>query len=106
MPIACVNCRSRSSTVSACCRRRPSICLIVPNCAFLPIALHDQGVVLIFLAKPAVDPFPVIQLLQSTPKPYAMQGSDRLKISNKTETGEQRAMFLRALLTRLGSTTA
>lgn len=69
------------------------------------IDLHDQGGIIGFVAKPAVDPFTVIQLIQGNPKTYAMQGSDRLKISNKTETGEQRAMFLRALLARLGAST-
>ena len=69
------------------------------------IDMHDQGGMIGFVAKPAIDPFSVIQLIQATPKTYAMQGSDRLKISNKTENGEQRAMFLRALLTRLGAST-
>jgi transcription-repair coupling factor (superfamily II helicase) len=69
------------------------------------IDLHDQGGMIGFVAKPAIDPFTVIQLIQGNPKTYTMQGSDRLKISNKTETGEQRAMFLRALLARLGAST-
>lgn len=67
------------------------------------IDLSDAGGVIAFAAKPAVDPFTVIQLIQSNPKTYAMQGSDRLKISNKSESGEQRAMFLRGLLAKLGS---
>jgi transcription-repair coupling factor (superfamily II helicase) len=67
--------------------------------------MHEQGGMIAFVAKPAIDPFSVIQLIQTNPKTYAMQGSDRLKISNKTETGEQRAMFLRALLARLGAPT-
>ncbi|GAB2999403.1 transcription-repair-coupling factor [Arenimonas maotaiensis] len=69
------------------------------------IDLHDGGGSLLFSAKPAVDPMAVIRLIQRNPKTYAMQGPERLKISNKTETGEQRVMFLRALLAQLGSAT-
>jgi hypothetical protein len=32
-----------------------------------------------------------------------MQGSDRLKITNKTEDGAQRALFMRALLKQFGA---
>ncbi|WP_297799195.1 transcription-repair coupling factor [Arenimonas sp. GDDSR-1] len=67
------------------------------------IDLHDGGGYLAFTAKPAIDPMTVIQLIQRNPRTYAMQGSDRLKITNKTESGEQRALFLRALLTQLGA---
>ena len=67
------------------------------------IDLHDNGGYLAFTAKPTIDPMTVIQLIQRNPKTYAMQGSDRLKITNKTEDGVQRAMFLRALLAQLGA---
>ncbi len=67
------------------------------------IDLNDNGGTLAFTAKPDIDPFTVIQLIQRQPRTYAMQGSDKLKISNKTENGEQRAMFLRALLGQLGA---
>jgi transcription-repair coupling factor (superfamily II helicase) len=67
------------------------------------IDLHDTGGYLAFAAKPSIDPISVIQLIQRNPKTYAMQGSDRLKIANKTENGELRALFLRALLTQLGA---
>jgi transcription-repair coupling factor (superfamily II helicase) len=67
------------------------------------IDLHDTGGYLAFAAKPAIDPMSVIQLIQRNPRTYAMQGSDRLKISNKTEGGAQRALFLRALLSQLGA---
>lgn len=69
----------------------------------LRIDLHNNGGYLAFAARPAIDPMTVIQLIQRNPRTYAMQGSDRLKISNKTETGEQRAVFLRALLIQLGA---
>ncbi|MEY2866660.1 MAG: hypothetical protein RIQ43_686, partial [Pseudomonadota bacterium] len=67
------------------------------------IDLHDTGGYLAFAAKPSIDPMSVIQLIQRNPRTYAMQGSDRLKISNKTEGGAQRALFLRALLSQLGA---
>jgi transcription-repair coupling factor (superfamily II helicase) len=67
------------------------------------IDLHDNGGYLAFTTKPTIDPMTVIQLIQRNPKTYAMQGSDRLKITNKTEDGDQRAMFLRALLAQLGA---
>jgi transcription-repair coupling factor (superfamily II helicase) len=56
-----------------------------------------------FTAKPAIDPMSVIQLIQRNPRTYAMQGSDRLKITNKTEDGAQRALFMRALLKQFGA---
>ena len=67
------------------------------------IDMSDAGGRINFNAKPSIDPFTVIQLIQKNPKTYAMQGSDKLKINNKTETGEQRALFIRALLTLLGA---
>ncbi|MFY8207149.1 MAG: transcription-repair coupling factor, partial [Arenimonas sp.] len=67
------------------------------------IDLHDGGGYLAFAAKPAIDPMSVIQLIQRNPRTYAMQGSDRLKITNKTEDGAQRALFLRALMSQLGA---
>ncbi len=62
------------------------------------IDLNDQGGRIHFNAKPNIDPFTVIQLIQKNPKTYAMEGSDKIRITTKTETGEQRALFLRALL--------
>mgnify|MGYP003499868836 FL=1 len=67
------------------------------------IDLHDSGGHISFSAKPNIDPFTIIQLIQKNPKVYAMQGPDKLKIVNKTETGEQRVFFTRALLTLLGA---
>lgn len=67
------------------------------------IDLHDNGGYLAFTAKPAIDPMTVVQLIQRNPRTYTMQGSDRLKITNKTEDGSQRALFLRALLSQLGA---
>jgi transcription-repair coupling factor (superfamily II helicase) len=67
------------------------------------IDLHDAGGRISFSAKPNIDPFSIIQLIQKNPKVYAMQGPDKLKIVNKTETGEQRVFFIRALLTLLGA---
>ena len=70
------------------------------------IDLHDSGGRISFNAKPNIDPFTIIQLIQKNPKVYAMEGPDKLKILNKTETGEQRAIFMRALLTLLGAKSA
>mgnify|MGYP003442673154 FL=1 len=67
------------------------------------IDLHDTGERISFSAKPNIDPFTIIQLIQKNPKVYAMEGPDKLKILNKTENGEQRAIFMRALLTLLGA---
>ncbi|MBP7370128.1 MAG: transcription-repair coupling factor, partial [Arenimonas sp.] len=67
------------------------------------IDLHDTGGRISFSAKPNIDPYTIIQLIQKSPKVYAMEGPDKLKIQNKTETGEQRALFLRALLMLLGA---
>jgi transcription-repair coupling factor (superfamily II helicase) len=67
------------------------------------IDLNDQGGRIHFNAKPNIDPFSVIQLIQKNPKTYAMEGSDKIRIHTKTETGEQRALFLRALLGLLGA---
>ena len=67
------------------------------------IDMSDHGGIIAFVAKPAIDPLTVIRLIQSQPNTYAMHGAERLKISNRTETGEQRAMFLRGLLAKLGS---
>jgi transcription-repair coupling factor (superfamily II helicase) len=67
------------------------------------IDLHDGGGHMAFTAKPAIDPMSVIQLIQRNPRTYAMQGSDRLKITNKTEDGAQRALFMRALLKQFGA---
>lgn len=77
--------------------------LMAEQLGILRIDLHNNGGYLAFAARPAIDPMTVIQLIQRNPRTYAMQGSDRLKISNKTETGEQRAVFLRALLIQLGA---
>jgi transcription-repair coupling factor (superfamily II helicase) len=67
------------------------------------IDLNDLGGRIHFNAKPNIDPFSVIQLIQKNPKTYAMEGSDKIRIHTKTETGEQRAVFLRALLGVLGA---
>ena len=67
------------------------------------IDLNDLGGRIHFNAKPSIDPFTVIQLIQKNPKTYAMEGSDKIRIHTKTETGEQRALFLRALLAVLGA---
>jgi transcription-repair coupling factor (superfamily II helicase) len=68
------------------------------------IDLNDQGGRIHFNPKPAIDPFTVIQLIQKNPRTFAMEGSDKLRIHTKTENGEQRALFLRALLKSLGAT--
>ncbi|HWS40275.1 MAG TPA: transcription-repair coupling factor, partial [Arenimonas sp.] len=70
------------------------------------IDMHDTGGRISFNAKPNIDPFTIIQLIQKNPKMYAMDGSDKLKITNKTENGEQRVFFVRALLTLLGAKTS
>ena len=67
------------------------------------IDLNDQGGRIHFNAKPNIDPFTVIQLIQKNPGTYAMEGSDKIRITTKTESGEQRVLFLRALLAVLGA---
>jgi transcription-repair coupling factor (superfamily II helicase) len=69
----------------------------------LKIDMHDGGGVLVFGNKPNIDPFSIVQLIQRQPNTYSLQGAERLKINNKTETGQQRALFLRALLGQLGA---
>ena len=77
--------------------------LMAESLGILKIDLHDGGGMLLFNNKPHIDPFSMVQLIQRQPNTYALQGAERLKISNKTENGEQRALFLRALLGQLGA---
>jgi transcription-repair coupling factor (superfamily II helicase) len=77
--------------------------LMAQELGIVKIDMHDAGGVLVFGNKPNIDPFSIVQLIQRQPSTYSLQGAERLKITNKTETGQQRALFLRALLGQLGA---
>ncbi|MDH5731181.1 MAG: transcription-repair coupling factor, partial [Gammaproteobacteria bacterium] len=65
------------------------------------IDLNTKGGRIIFNSKPNVDPMSIIQLMQSKPTIYKLDGPDKLRINKHFEKAEQRIPFLNETLSRL-----
>jgi len=58
------------------------------------IDINDKGGRILFNEKPNVDPIKIIQLIQTEPKIYKLDGNDKLRISKYLEDPEKRFKFL------------
>ncbi len=69
------------------------------------IDLGVKGGALEFSARTTVDPLALVQLMQSDPRTYRLEGGTRLRINRAMEKGPERLQFLEACLGRLLKTT-
>jgi len=65
------------------------------------IEFHDHGGSVIFNDKPNIDPLSIIQLIQSKPSQYKLQGQNKLVIVKPTNTLQLRVDEIKSLLSQL-----
>jgi len=70
------------------------------------IEAGPQGGRLLFQPEPAVDPLQVIQLIQTRPTEFRLDGGERLRFTAELPGATERIGYVRALLARLGGEVA
>ncbi len=65
--------------------------------------LGERGGRVVFVAKPDIDPLTIIQLIQSTPQIYALDGADKLRVRMELPGAKERLRAARELLDALGA---
>ncbi len=60
-----------------------------------------KGVRIDFIAEPNIDPVSLIQLMQSDPKQYRLDGPNRLRVSHHTSDPEERIALLKNIISSL-----
>jgi len=60
-----------------------------------------KGARIDFIAKPNIDPTSMIQLMQSQPRRYRLDGPNRLRVSQETKDAEERIELLGEIVARL-----
>ena len=62
----------------------------------------DQGGRLVFGKNPSVDPLKIVELVQSEPQVYSLDGTEKFRFRLATDADESRVETLRSLLAELG----
>jgi len=65
------------------------------------IEFHDNGGSIVFSDKPNVDPMSIIQLIQSKPSQYKLQGQNKVLVIKATKTLQTRVDEIKSLLSGL-----
>jgi transcription-repair coupling factor (superfamily II helicase) len=66
------------------------------------IDLGEHGGRIIFVPQPDIDPLVIIQLIQSQPRVYALDGQDKLRVKMELPGASERLRSARELLDVLG----
>ncbi|MBF0264887.1 MAG: transcription-repair coupling factor [Gammaproteobacteria bacterium] len=72
-----------------------SLKLLVKNYGIIEISFNEYGGYLVFEEKPPIDPIKIIQLIQTKPKEFKLEGNSKLKLLILIEEGQQRIEYLR-----------